>query len=246
MEKHKKAALEMAKKSIVLFIDEVHERSVNIDLCLALIAQMLANNQHLTSKMKVIISSATLHPSVPRLFEQISHIQVSEFEMPSMGTLYPVRKFSRPNENIITVVKELYQKKKRQDQILCFVSSTFEVNQCCQLLTELSQNTIIAYPLIQSQSSIVQREYIEKGCVFFSTTVAETSLTFPSLKYVVDSGKINIPVYKTVTEVTTLDNTIKKYKVLPKEGKWRIAYKFGISVDELNTLNPGIGETLHC
>ena len=56
--------------------------------------------------------------------------------------------------------------------------------------------------------------------------------------------KINIPVYKTVTEVTTLDNTIKKYKVLPKEGKWRIAYKFGISVDELNTLNPGIGETL--
>ena len=56
--------------------------------------------------------------------------------------------------------------------------------------------------------------------------------------------KINIPIYKTVTEVTTLDNTIKKYKVLPKEGKWRIAYKFGISVDELNSLNPGIGETL--
>ena len=56
--------------------------------------------------------------------------------------------------------------------------------------------------------------------------------------------KINIPIYKTVTEVTTLDNTIKKYKVLPKEGKWRIAYKFGISVDELNTLNPGISEAL--
>lgn len=56
--------------------------------------------------------------------------------------------------------------------------------------------------------------------------------------------KIKIPIYKVVKEVSTLENTIKKYKVLPKEGKWRVAYKFGISIDELDELNPGIGETL--
>lgn len=56
--------------------------------------------------------------------------------------------------------------------------------------------------------------------------------------------RINIPVFETVTEVNTLDNTIKKYKVLPKEGKWRIAYKFGISITELDALNPNIEETL--
>lgn len=56
--------------------------------------------------------------------------------------------------------------------------------------------------------------------------------------------KINIPQFGEVTVVNTLENTIKKYKVLPKEGKWRVAYKFGISVPELEALNPNIGETL--
>ena len=42
----------------------------------------------------------------------------------------------------------------------------------------------------------------------------------------------------------TLSNTIKKYAVRPKEGKWRIAYKFGITVSELEDLNPGIKDIL--
>ena len=49
--------------------------------------------------------------------------------------------------------------------------------------------------------------------------------------------KLQIPEYDKVKTITKLDNTIKKYKVLPKEGKWRIAYKFGISVPELEALN---------
>ena len=56
--------------------------------------------------------------------------------------------------------------------------------------------------------------------------------------------KINIPQFDIVKEVTTLENSIKKYRVLPKEGKWRVAYKFGITVDELETLNPNLGDAL--
>ena len=56
--------------------------------------------------------------------------------------------------------------------------------------------------------------------------------------------RIQIPVFKTVLKTETLANTIKKYAVLPKEGKWRVAYKFGITVDELEKLNPKIGDTL--
>ena len=56
--------------------------------------------------------------------------------------------------------------------------------------------------------------------------------------------KIRIPKYKTVVNKVSLNNTIKKYKVLPQEGKWRVAYKFGITVPELNALNPDIGEIL--
>jgi ATP-dependent helicase HrpA len=133
-----------------------------------------------------------------------------------MGTIHSVTKFNRPNENVLDIVQELYKKRQRHDQILCFVNSVGEVNQCCRLLSDISQGTIVAYPLIQSQHAKTQEFYIEHGSVFFSTTVAETSLTFPSLKYVVDTGMINIPFYdcqskKTILkEVRAAESTIKQ------------------------------------
>ncbi len=203
-------------KSIVLFIDEVHERSVNIDLCLGLIARILTIKKELISKIKIIISSATLDLSVGKLFNKIPNIKFYQFTIPAMGTIHTVTKFDRPNENILDIVQELYKKRQRHDQILCFVNSVGEVNQCCRLLSDISRGTIVAYPLIQSQHASAQQFYIEHGSVFFSTTVAETSLTFPSLKYVIDTGMINIPFFdcesnKTILkEVRAAESTIKQ------------------------------------
>ncbi|UJR07847.1 hypothetical protein I4U23_012130 [Adineta vaga] len=203
-------------KSVVFFVDEVHERSVNIDLCLALLARLLTNKPELKSKMKVIISSATLNASVPDLFRKIPQAGLAEFQMPQMGTLHRVDTISRPNENVLDIVQELCKKRKRHDQILCFVSSVSEVNQCTRLINDISRGTIVAYPLVQSQHPNVQQENIEHGTVFFSTTVAETSLTFPSLKYVVDTGMINTPVYDVESKRTVLkelraaESTIKQ------------------------------------
>ncbi|CAF1050566.1 unnamed protein product [Rotaria sp. Silwood1] len=203
-------------KSIIFFIDEVHERSVNIDYCLALLARMLSVSPALKSKMKLIISSATLDSSVPKLFRQIKQITLAEFEMPQMGTIHTVTKYPRPKENILSIVQELYQKRRRHDQILCFVSSVKDVNECCTLLKKITGDVIIAHPLIQSQQASTQKEYIENGSVFFSTTVAETSLTFPQLKYVIDTGMINIPVYDPESKRTVLkeeraaESTIKQ------------------------------------
>ncbi|CAF0873800.1 unnamed protein product [Adineta ricciae] len=201
------------KKAMVFFIDEVHERSINIDLCLALLARLLTVRPELKTTIKLIISSATLNSSVPRLFQQFG---LREFRLPQIGLLHDVKRISRPRENILDIVQELFKKRRRHDQILCFVNSTTEVHQCCRLLEQLTQGTIKGYPLIQSQSAAEQQAYIEHGSVFFSTTVAETSLTFPSLKYVVDTGMINIPIYDPKTKRTVLkqvqaaESTIKQ------------------------------------
>ncbi len=57
--------------------------------------------------------------------------------------------------------------------------------------------------------------------------------------------RLQIPIFKKVKKLPEeLDSSIKKYAVKPSEGKWRIAYKFGITLDELNRLNPDLGETL--
>ncbi|MGA1226466.1 MAG: PBP1 and LysM peptidoglycan-binding domain-containing protein [Tamlana sp.] len=55
--------------------------------------------------------------------------------------------------------------------------------------------------------------------------------------------KLQIPIYK-VTETIDENSLTKAYTVLPKEGKWRIAYKFGITVKELETLNPDMSDVL--
>ncbi|MTE27334.1 LysM peptidoglycan-binding domain-containing protein [Winogradskyella ouciana] len=52
--------------------------------------------------------------------------------------------------------------------------------------------------------------------------------------------RIRIPKFKTFVSKQSYKNTIRKYKVQPKEGKWRVAYKFGITVAELEALNPNM------
>ena len=56
--------------------------------------------------------------------------------------------------------------------------------------------------------------------------------------------RIRIPNYKTVISQQTLNNTVKKYVVQPQEGKWRIAYKFGITVAQLEALNPNMNAVI--
>lgn len=191
-------------KSIVFFIDEVHERSVNIDLCLAFLARLLTTKPELRTRMKVVISSATLDSSVPALFQNIPQVCLLNFDIPSMGTSYKVTEYKRPNQNILDLVQELCRKRQGQDQILCFVSSSTDAYKCCRLLKEISRGLLVAYPLVQTQNPDEQQLFIKQGSIFFSTTVAETSLTFPWLKYVIDTGTINTPVYDTESKRTIL------------------------------------------
>lgn len=55
--------------------------------------------------------------------------------------------------------------------------------------------------------------------------------------------KLQIPIFET-TDVVEENEATKIYTVLPKEGKWRIAYKFGITLKELEVLNPDMGDVL--
>ena len=56
--------------------------------------------------------------------------------------------------------------------------------------------------------------------------------------------KLEIPIYKTITIIEPVKSSIQNYIVKPKEGKWRVAYQFGITVQELEDLNPDMGEVL--
>ncbi|CAM4987005.1 unnamed protein product, partial [Rotaria socialis] len=202
--------LKTSKRGLVFFIDEVHERSINIDLCLAFLARFLEKNPHLHSKLKIIISSATLNPCIAQLFFEFKFHEIQI----KTSTLNRINENSYCSENLIDLVARLHQQIEREEQILCFVKSNTEVTQSIKLLKLLKG--LSAFPLIQSQSSMEQQQLIKTKQIFFSTTVAETSLTFPSLKYVIDTGLIHIPVYDPLTDSTELremnaaESTIKQ------------------------------------
>ncbi|CAF1156177.1 unnamed protein product, partial [Didymodactylos carnosus] len=202
-------------RRFVIMLDEVHERSVNIDLCIALIIRLLTTQPYLNHRLKIIISSATLDNAICKKFESIEQCSVYQFSI-TMPPLYDVV-LHHTTKSILELVLDLYKKcEKSYEQILCFVKSVQEVFELIKLLSELSNGTITAYPLIQSQSAVYQKNIIEHKKVFFSTTVAETSLTFPHLRYVVDSGVLHLPVYdpeknRTILkEVFASESTIKQ------------------------------------
>ena len=125
---------------------------------------------------------------------------------------------------------------------------------------ELKPNTVLIIPISKARKPKIT---INKSLLGFKEHKTKRKETLYSLskKYEVEEedikkynkflyanalrkgDKLQIPIYK-ITEIVEEVAPTKEYTVQPKEGKWRIAYKFGISVTELEMLNPGIDEVL--
>jgi LysM repeat protein/ABC-type branched-subunit amino acid transport system substrate-binding protein len=124
---------------------------------------------------------------------------------------------------------------------------------------ELKPNTILIIPISKATKPQVtfvkelvgfKEHRTSKKETLYSITkhydITEEDLkkhnTFLYANILKKGDKLQIPVFK-ITEVEAKSAT-KPYVVKSKEGKWRIAYKFGITLKELDDLNPGMGETL--
>lgn len=96
------------------------------------------------------------------------------------------------------------------------------------------------------EHKVKRKETLYSLCKEFDVTEDELKKhnTFLYANNLRKGDVLKVPVYKKVLKVTEPESTTKSYTVLPKEGKWRIAYKFRITVDELEVLNPGMHEVL--
>jgi len=201
-----------------IIIDEVHERSENIDACVALLAKM----KELKLKMpKVILSSATLDDKVIAPFTSSGclHGKVTTQVMSPFSRLlhYPDRhcpqascticprlaqnKFPLSIIRFIHKNSSLYMKPgpTGAGQMLVFMPSTQDVH---KTVDELAASNIIAKPLYAGQDGKVQSESLTSGTIFISTNIAETSLTFPNLRVVIDLGQVQRP--RLITDHGTL------------------------------------------
>ncbi|ETS30889.1 ATP-dependent RNA helicase HrpA [Photorhabdus temperata] len=197
----------LLKQYDTLIIDEAHERSLNIDFILGYLRQLLPKRPDL----KVIITSATIDPE--RFSRHFHHAPIIEVS----GRTYPVEVRYRPViaedsdgerdqlEAIIDAVDELGR--EGPGDILVFMSGEREIRDTADALNKLNLRHTEVLPLFARLSNSDQNRIFQSHAgrrIVLATNVAETSLTVPGIKYVIDTGYARISRYSYRTKVQRL------------------------------------------
>ncbi|SOE72614.1 ATP-dependent helicase HrpA [Streptomyces sp. OV198] len=191
-----------------IIIDEAHERSLNIDFLLGYLAQLLPKRPDL----KVVITSATIDPErFSRHFGEAPIVEVS-------GRTYPVEVRYRPlleeegddaDRDQITAITDAVEELQAEGKgdILVFLSGEREIRDTADALTNKNYRFTEVLPLYARLSHAEQHRVFQPHTgrrIVLATNVAETSLTVPGIKYVIDPGNARISRYSHRTKVQRL------------------------------------------
>ncbi|WP_034592320.1 ATP-dependent RNA helicase HrpA [Acinetobacter sp. HA] len=207
-----------------IIIDEAHERSLNIDFIMGYLKQLLPRRKDL----KVIITSATL--DVNRFSNYFNGVPIFEVE----GRSYPVELRYRPisemtiggsdddefddfEENlpraVVAAVEECFQDAQEKGHpehadILIFASTEQEIRELQETLIKHGPRHTEVLPLYARLALAEQQKIFSSSGggrrIIIATNVAETALTVPNIRYVIDSGFARISRYNYRSRVQRL------------------------------------------
>ncbi|MFJ3141528.1 ATP-dependent RNA helicase HrpA [Streptomyces halstedii] len=194
-----------------IIIDEAHERSLNIDFLLGYLARLLPQRPDL----KVVVTSATIDPErFAKHFGDAPIVEVS-------GRTYPVEVRYRPlleeegedsDRDQITAICDAVDELGHEapGDILVFLSGEREIRDTADALNKRNLRHTEVLPLYARLSHAEQHRVFQRSPqgivrrIVLATNVAETSLTVPGIKYVIDPGTARISRYSHRTKVQRL------------------------------------------
>jgi ATP-dependent helicase HrpA len=207
------------EKYDTLIVDEAHERSLNIDFLLGFLKTLLVRRPDL----KLIITSATI--DLQRFSEHFGGAPIVEVS----GRTYPVDTWYRPlaaeqdeegnrveedlsvDQAILATLDEIsaFEKAegKRPGDILVFLPGEREIRDAAEVLRKANLRLIEVLPLYARLTPAEQQKiFAPMGArkIVLATNVAETSLTVPGIRYVIDSGTARISRYSYRAKVQRL------------------------------------------
>ena len=192
-----------------IIVDEAHERSLNIDFILGILKTLLKKRQNL----KVIITSATIDTEkFSAAFEGAPVIEVSGRRFPVYIEYQPIDSRLQEKGDVTYVdaaVKAVEKVCNRGafGDILIFMPTEQDILETCDRLdTRLLKNTV-ALPLFSRLRGKQQRRVFQSAAgrkIVVATNIAETSLTIPGIRFVIDTGLARISKYIPRTRTTSL------------------------------------------
>jgi ATP-dependent helicase HrpA len=188
-----------------LIIDEAHERSLNIDFLLGYLKQLLPQRPDL----RVIITSATIDPErFAHHFDNAPVIEVSGRTWPVEVRYRPVAEDQSQPAAVVEAVRELAgDVHGSTGDTLVFLAGEREIRETAEALRKQHPAGTEILPLYSRLSAAEQDRVFRRGAgrrVVLATNVAETSLTVPGIRYVVDPGFARISRYSFRSKIQRL------------------------------------------
>lgn len=165
----------------VIILDEVHERSINIDLCIMYLSVIVRKR----SDLKIILMSATIEYT--RYLTIFNDVQIDSFIVNTQShTVSIFYEEKTPIQYLDVIHKKLLKLIPFKKSILVFLPSKKDIYILKSMLHDVFMDII---PLHSNLSQKDQNKIYQKAPkVILATNIAETSITIPDVYYVIDSG----------------------------------------------------------